>query len=175
MYLLCVWERVAVLTVVWRSEDNEQVLSSHQAGFWDPPELPGLTARALLAQPPHWPCLSFLKLHPQIPYSMSQVSFDAVQSGLCVLRSWWEAAWFLGSLCARGQKTSSKDRESQIDSMCPEPTLTHNVLPFHQVPLDAWQEQDLPRARFHSRPLNDSLDLLSLPPKHIPCSNIRLE
>lgn len=127
MYLLCVWERVAVLTVMWRSEDNEQVLSSHQAGFWDPPELPGLTARALLAQSPHWPCLSFLKPHSQIQYSVSQVSSDAVQSGLCVLRSWWEAAWFLGSLCARGQKTSLKDRIANwfhvpwtyLDSQCP--------------------------------------------------------
>lgn len=160
---MCEREWLYSLLCEIRGQHREQALSSHQAGFWDRPGLPGLTARALLAQSPHRPCLSFLKPHPRIQYAISQVSFDAVPSGLCVLRRGWETAWFLGSLCARGQKTSLNDKESQINSMYPELILTPSVLPFYQVPFDAWQEQDLPRATFHSRPFHGSLGLPSPP------------
>lgn len=144
-----------------RGQHREQVLSSHQAGFWDRPGLPGLTARALLAWSRHLPCLLFLKPHPRIQYAISQVSFDSVPSGLCVLRSGWEAAWFLGSLCARGQKTSLNDKESQINSMYPELTLTPNVLPFHQVPLMPGRNRT--RQGLHSTQGHVMAPLASLP------------
>lgn len=168
MYLLCVCKRVAVFTVMWRPTQG--------AGPLLPPgRFLGYQAwQQVLCRPSHLtgPVLSCWKPLPWIQYAFSQVSFDALQSGLCVLRSWWEAAWFLGRLCARGQKTSLKDRESQINSMYPELTMPCHFTKCCRMPGRNRTCQGLDSTQGHlMAPLASS----PLPPKHIRCSNIRLE